>query len=92
MQSEKQSNSLTKQILQSISDASLIPFLAIVTAVILGGIIITLVGGNPFLAYKGMIEGSLGSKKALSETDVWATTYIFAGLAVALAFKCGLLG
>ncbi|MBC7877125.1 MAG: ABC transporter permease [Anaerolineales bacterium] len=89
MQTEKP-NSLTSQILQSISNASLIPFLAILTAVILGGIIIKIVGGDPFLAYKGLIQGSLGSAKALSETAIWATPYIFAGLAVALAFKGGL--
>ena len=90
MQSEKQSNSLIRKIFQSILDAALIPFLAILTALIVGGIIIKVVGGNPFLAYQGLIEGSLGSKKALSETAVWATPYIFAGLAVALAFKGGL--
>ena len=90
MQSEKQSISLPKRILQSISEAVLIPFLAILTAVIIGGIIIWLVGGDPFLAYKGLIQGSMGSTKALSETAVWATPYIFAGLAVALAFKGGL--
>ncbi|WKZ36391.1 MAG: ABC transporter permease [Anaerolineales bacterium] len=90
MQSEKQSNSPIKKILQSISDASLVPFLAILTAVVFGGIIIKLAGGDPVMAYKGLIEGSLGSKKALSETTVWATPYIFAGLAVALAFKGGL--
>ena len=90
MQSEKQSNSLIKKILQSISDAVLIPFLAILTAVVIGGIIIWFVGGDPILAYKGLIQGSMGSTKALSETAVWATPYIFAGLAVALAFKGGL--
>jgi ABC-type uncharacterized transport system permease subunit len=90
MQSEKQSGSLLRQILRSATDSSLIPFLAILTAVILGSIIIAAVGGNPFLAYRGLIEGSLGSAKALSETAVWATPYILAGLAVALAFKGGL--
>src|SRR5574339_1000216 len=68
----------------------LIPALAILTAVVLGGIIIASVKGNPFLAYYGLIQGSFGSAKALSETAVWATPYIFAGLAVALAFKGGL--
>ena len=90
MQSEKQSNSLIKQILQTISDNSLVPFLAILTAVVVGGVIIAFVGGNPILAYRGLLEGSFGSTKALSETAVWATPYIFAGLAVALAFKGGL--
>ncbi len=90
MQSEKQSNSLTRQVIQSISDASLVPFLAILTAVVVGGVIIAFVGGDPLLAYRGLIQGSFGSTKALSETAVWATPYIFAGLAVALAFKGGL--
>ncbi|MBK8618740.1 MAG: ABC transporter permease [Anaerolineales bacterium] len=90
MQSEKQSISRGKKILQSILDATLVPFLAIFTAVVIGGVIIKMVGGNPFEAYMGLIEGSLGSKKALSETAIWATPYIFAGLAVALGFKGGL--
>lgn len=90
MQPEKQKDSLARQILRSASEASLVPFLAILTAVILGGIIIQLSGGNPFMAYRGLIEGSFGSQRALSETAVWATPYIFAGLAVALAFKGGL--
>jgi len=90
MQSETQSDSSTKGFLRSALDAMLIPFLAILTAVILGGIIIASVKGNPLLAYYGLIQGSFGSTRALSETAVWATPYIFAGLAVALAFKGGL--
>jgi len=90
MQAETQSGSPTKSLLRSALDAMLVPFLAILTAVVLGGIIIASVGGNPFLAYYGLIDGSFGSAKALSETSVWATPYIFAGLGVALAFKGGL--
>jgi len=90
MQSETQSGSPTKSLLRSALDAMLVPFLAILTAVVLGGIIIALVRGNPFLAYFGLIQGSFGSAKALSETAIWATPFIFAGLAVALAFKGGL--
>jgi len=90
MQSETPSGSSLKGLLRSALDALLIPFLAIVTAIVLGGLIIISVGGNPFLAYAGLIQGSFGSAKALSETAVWATPYIFAGLAVTLAFKGGL--
>ena len=79
-----------KGFLRSALDAILIPFLAILTAVVLGGLIILSVGGNPVQAYFGLIQGSFGSAKALSETAVWATPFIFAGLAVALAFKGGL--
>ena len=90
MQVDTKSDSPSKGFMRSALDAILIPFLAILTAIILGGIIIVSVGGNPFLAYYGLIQGSFGSAKALSETAVWATPFIFAGLAVALAFKGGL--
>ena len=90
MQSEKTSGSSIRTLLRSALDAMLIPFLAILTAIVLGGVIIAVVRGNPFLAYRGLIQGSFGSAKALSETAVWATPYILGGLAVALAFKGGL--
>jgi len=90
MQVDTTSNLPPKGFLRSALDAILIPFLAILTAIILGGIIIAIVRGNPLLAYYGLIQGSFGSAKALSETAVWATPYIFAGLAVALAFRGGL--
>ncbi len=68
----------------------LVPVLAILTAVIVGGVIIKSVGGDPIAAYRGLLQGAFGTRKALSETTVWATPYIFAGLAVAFAFKGGL--
>lgn len=68
----------------------LVPLLAILTAVILGGIIVKVVNGDPIAAYRGLIQGAFGSPRALSETAVWATPYIFAGLAVAFAFRGGL--
>ena len=90
MQSEKQSGSSIKTLLRSALDAMLIPFLAILTAIVVGGVIIAIVRGDPIRAYLGLIQGSFGSAKALSETAVWATPYIFGGLAVTLAFKGGL--
>jgi simple sugar transport system permease protein len=90
MQPEQQKKSLIRQVLQSISDAALVPFLAILTAVLIGGLIIKAVGSDPFVAYKALLQGAFGSKKALSETAIWSTPYIFAGLAVSLAFRGGL--
>ena len=90
MASETQAGASAKGILRSALDAMLIPFLAILTAVVLGGLLIVWVRGNPLLAYFGLIQGSFGSVRALSETAVWATPYILGGLAVALAFKGGL--
>jgi ABC-type uncharacterized transport system permease subunit len=88
----------------------LVPLLAVLTAVVIGGAIIWLTGTGPppgevanwppalvqtglwrpLLAYAGLVQGAAGSPAALSETTVWAVPYIFAGLAVALAFKGGL--
>ena len=68
----------------------LVPILAVFTALVVSGVIILISGGNPIEAYRGLIEGAFGSPKAISETFVWSTPYIFAGLAVALAFKGGL--
>ncbi|MCC7367942.1 MAG: ABC transporter permease [Chloroflexi bacterium] len=47
-------------------------------------------GGDPILAYGGLWEGSFGRVASISETLVWATPYILAGLAVGLAFRGGL--
>ncbi|WP_437904952.1 ABC transporter permease [Sorangium sp. So ce327] len=68
----------------------LLPALSVFTAMVLGGVLIALAGGNPIEAYAGMLEGALGSPRAVSETLVWATPYILAGLSVSLALKGGL--
>ncbi len=81
---------LSRIIKEAVNAPMLVPLLAILTAMVVGGVIIALVGGNPFAAYIGLAQGAFGSFKALSETAVWASPYIFAGLAVALAFKGGL--
>jgi simple sugar transport system permease protein len=70
--------------------SALVPFLAVITAVVVGGFVIAWSGGDPFKAFSGLLEGSFGSAKALSETAVWATPYILASLGVAVGFKAGL--
>jgi len=89
-ETKKKDAGRTKRLFRSALDAVLMPLLAIFTALVVGGIIIALAGGNPIQAYIGLFQGAFGSPQALSETAVWATPYIFAGLAVALAFKGGL--
>jgi general nucleoside transport system permease protein len=70
--------------------AVLVPILAVVTALALGAIVITITGGDALLAYRGLYEGALGRPESISESLVWSTPYILGGLAVALAFKAGL--
>ena len=53
MQSEKSSGSPIKSLLRSSLDAMLIPFLAILTAVVVGGIIIAVVREIPFWPIMG---------------------------------------
>jgi len=87
---KKDLRTILKDVLLAARDAMLVPLLAVFTAIIIGGLVIAAVGGNPFAAYAGLFEGAFGSVKALSETAVWASPYIFAGLAVSVAFKGGL--
>ncbi len=68
----------------------LVPTLAVVTALVLGAVIIWASGSNPITAYRGMLDGAFLKKRAFSESLVATTPYIFLGLAVAFGFKCGL--
>ncbi|MBA3415765.1 MAG: ABC transporter permease [Chloroflexia bacterium] len=74
----------------TIFETLLVQALAVVTALAVGAALILATGGDPLLAYGGLWEGSFGRPASVSETLVWATPYILAGLAVALAFKGGL--
>lgn len=70
-----------------------IPALAVFTALLIGGVIIMLTGSSlaeTLDAYKALLQGSVGSLRAISQTLTEATPLIFTGLAVALAFRAGL--
>lgn len=70
-----------------------IPSLAIVNALVLGALTIWLTSGSldtVVKGYTGLFEGALSGERGLSETLVAAIPYIFASLAVALAFQAGL--
>jgi general nucleoside transport system permease protein len=69
---------------------SLVPVLAVFTALVIGGVVIASTGADVLRAYGGLWEGAFGSLAAISDTLVTSTPYIFAGLAVAVGFKCGL--
>lgn len=76
--------------LRGLFEPLLVPALAVATALVVGALVIALAGGDPLTAYPGLLEGAFGSPRALSETAVWVTPYVLAGLAVALAFQGGL--
>lgn len=62
-------------------------FLAVVIALILGGVIIAVVGGNPFASYAHIARASLGSVGVFSDTLVKATPLILVSLAASVAFR-----
>lgn len=66
------------------------PFIAIGFAFLIGGIIILLLGKNPFEVYWTMFSFSFGQLDSIGVILYRATPYIFAGLAVAIGFQFGL--
>ena len=67
------------------------PLIAVIAAFIVGGFVVLLIGDNPFNTYRLLLENSFGSAKDIASTLAYATPLIFTGLAVAVAFRCGLL-
>ena len=76
--------------LQQTLASMLIPALAILTALIVAAGAVALSGANVLEGYWGLWDGAFGSKNALIETTVRTTPYIFAGLALTVAFRGGL--
>lgn len=60
---------------------------AVAVALLFGGIIIALVGGNPFATYAHIASASFGSLGVLSDTLVKATPILFTALACSVAFR-----
>ncbi|HEX9001989.1 MAG TPA: ABC transporter permease, partial [Blastocatellia bacterium] len=77
----------------------LFPFIAVLAAFVIGGLVVLAIGDNPFTVYRLMISSAFGLFDAMGNFtwDNWgytlfnATPLMFTGLAVSLAFKCGLL-
>lgn len=68
-----------------------LPVLAVVLGLVAGAILILFTGDNPITAYGGLVAGSLGSAEGIGRTLDKATPLVLGGLAVAFAFKAGLL-
>ncbi|MGE0129868.1 MAG: ABC transporter permease [Blastocatellales bacterium] len=77
----------------------LFPLIAVMAAFVIGGVIVLAIGDSPVKVYRLLVSSAFGLFDALGNFtfDNWgytlfqATPLIFTGLAVALAFKCGLL-
>lgn len=69
----------------------LFPLIAVVGAFIIGGILILIIGDNPLQTYALLFGSAFSWPVGIGYTLFYATPLIFTGLAVALAFRCGLL-
>ena len=67
-----------------------VPIYAVLTAVIVGSLVILAAGVNPLEAYGALFNGAFGSGPAIAKTLARATPFIMAALAVAFGFKAGL--
>ena len=72
------------------ADYGLIPLINLTIAFAVSGLVVLFVGENPVEAAKLMLRGSLGYGEGIGFTLFHATNFIFTGLAVAVAFHCGL--
>jgi len=69
----------------------LFPLIAVIAAFIVGGILILIIGDNPIAAYRLLLGSALSWPDGIGYTLFYATPLIFTGLAVLVAFRCGLL-
>ncbi len=69
----------------------LFPLIAVLAAFVIGGILILIIGDNPIEAYRLLLGSALSWPDGIGYTLFYATPLIFTGLAVLVAFRCGLL-
>lgn len=72
------------------ADVALLPLINLTIALLVAGFVVKLVGFQPLQVLELLVKGAFGSKAGLSYTAYYATTFVFTGLAVAVAFHGGL--
>ena len=68
----------------------LVPLYAILLSFIVGGVLIALIGINPFEAYYWLIRGMFGSPERVAGSIARSVPFIGSALALAFAFRAGL--
>jgi len=71
-------------------DYLLVPLVNLLVALLLTGVVVVAVGADPWQALKALVSGAIGYPGSVGATLYYATNFIFAGLAVAVAFHAGL--
>ena len=68
----------------------LLPLMNLSMAFLVAGLIVVILGESPKAAVDLLVYGAFGYGEAVGYTLFYTTNFIFTGLAVALAFQCGL--
>ncbi len=68
------------------ADIILIPFINLLLALVVSGLVVLYIGESPWEAMTIMVHGSVGSAYGWGYTLFYATNFIFTGLGVAVAF------
>ncbi len=79
-----------KSITLKYSDTLILPLFSIFISFVLSGLIIYILGENPFEALKYIFMGVFAYEEGIGYTLYYATNFIFTGLAVSLAFYGGM--
>ena len=72
------------------ADVVLVPLISLALAAIVSALVLLSIGQSPVEAFTVMVDGALGSPYAWGYTLYYATSFIFTGLAVTVAFHGGL--
>jgi simple sugar transport system permease protein len=72
------------------ADLVLLPAVCLLVALLAAAAVVALVGQNPAEVIRVLVQGAFGSSRGISYTLYYATTFIFTGLAVSVAFHGGL--
>ncbi len=72
------------------ADLVVLPAINLAVALAVAGLVVLLVGQDPAQVLALLIKGAFGSRVGVSYTLYYATTFVFTGLAVAVAFHGGL--
>ena len=72
------------------ADVGLVPLISLTLAALVSAGVLLAIGQSPMEALTVMVNGALGSSYAWGYTLYYATSFIFTGLAVTVAFHAGL--
>jgi simple sugar transport system permease protein len=72
------------------ADLVLLPAVCLAVALLAAGGVVALVGQSPAEVIAVLVHGAFGTARGISYTLYYATTFVFTGLAVAVAFHGGL--